>query len=170
MAEVILQARLAERGIDGSVASAGTLGWGERGATTHAVTVMDEMGLDLSAHRSRKIETAHLDVDLVLAMTRIHAGAVTARDKSLAPCVFLPGELLRLLRSTGAAPGDEHEGTTMMDRIRAVGGARTGPAIGRPGDEVADPAGEPLDVYRATAARLDRELTNLADLLAEATA
>ncbi|MEM7141252.1 MAG: hypothetical protein AAF548_09490 [Actinomycetota bacterium] len=172
MAEAILSARLAERGIEASVASVGTLGWSERGATPHAVTAVAELGLDLSGHRSRKIENEHLDVDLVLAMTRIHAGAVTARDKTLASGVFLPGELVRLLRAADEEgemanaheSADTPDGTALVARIRRMGGARTGAAIGRPGDEVADPAGESLDVYRATAARLDRHLTGLAAL------
>lgn len=162
MAQVILQARLAERGIAAEVQSAGTLGWAERGATPHAVTVMEELGLALGDHRSRKIDPSHLDVDLVLAMTRVHAGAVTARDQALAPCVFLPGELGRLLRRSP----EPAYAMTMTERIRRLGEQRSGPVIGRPVDEVADPAGEPIDVYRATAARLDRDLTSLAVLLA----
>lgn len=162
MAQVILQARLSERGIAADVQSAGTLGWAERGATPHAVTVMQELGLALGDHRSRKIDASHLDVDLVLAMTRVHAGAVTARDQTLASCVFLPGEFRRLWRG---APGPVGA-VTMIERIRELGDRRSGPVIGRPADEVADPAGESIDVYRATAARLDRDLTAVADLLA----
>ncbi|GJM38779.1 MAG: hypothetical protein DHS20C19_21460 [Acidimicrobiales bacterium] len=165
MAEVILQARLSERGIAADVQSAGTLGWAERGATPHAVTVMEELGLALGDHRSRKIDPSHLDVDLVLAMTRTHAGAVTARDQTLAPRVFLPGELRRLWRGTPEPDGASTMGER-IERIRQLGAQRTGPVIGRPAEEVADPAGEPIDVYRATAARLDRDLTALADLLA----
>jgi protein-tyrosine phosphatase len=164
MAEVLLAARLADHGVDAMVASAGTLGWAERGATPHAVSVMGEMGLDLSAHRSRKLAPDQLEVDLVLAMTRDHAGAVVARDKSLAPHVFLPGELVRLLRGS-AQEGEAMAKRSMVDRIVAIGASRTGPTIGRPAEEVADPAGEPLDIYRATAARLDRDLTGLAALL-----
>lgn len=159
MAEVILTARLAEAGVEASVASVGTLGWGDRAATPHAVAVMGELGLDLSAHRSRRIEPAHLEVDLVLAMTRDHAGAAIARDESIRPSVFLPSELLRLAR--GAAKDQ-----LTMQTIRELGAARRGPVIGRAHEEIADPAGEPIDVYRATAARLDRELTALAKALA----
>ena len=161
MAEVILSARLAEMGMEASVSSAGTLGWGDRGATPNAVTVMHELGLDLRAHRSRRIEPAHLDVDLVLAMTRDHAGAAIARVEGLRSGVFLPAELLRLMRSgSGPADGD------VLSAIRRLGAERQGPAIGRASEEVADPAGEPIEVYRATAARLDRELTALARALA----
>lgn len=169
MAEVILAARLAELGVDARVESAGTLGWARRAATPHAVAVMDELGLDLSGHRSRRIEPAHLDVDLVIAMTRNHAGAVIARDESLRSGVFLPSELLRVLRaaSTGqpATPGAPATPAMLVAEIRRMGAARVGP-LGRAADEIADPAGEPIDVYRATAARLDRELTAIARALA----
>ena len=91
-------------------------------------------------------------------MTRDHAGAAIARDRSIRPGVFLPSELVRLMRaSTAEAP--------MMETIKRFGAARTGPTIGRATDEIADPAGEPIEVYRATAARLDRELSALARLL-----
>lgn len=164
MAEVILAARFAELGVDARVESAGTLGWAERGATPHAVAVMDELGLDLSRHRSRRIEPAHLDVDLVIAMTRNHAGAVIARDESLRSGVFLPSELLRLVRAS--SDGEPGLPAMTVAEIRRRGAARVGPALGRAADEIADPAGEPIDVYRATAARLDRELTAIARVLA----
>jgi hypothetical protein len=38
--------------------------------------------------------------------------------------------------------------------------------LGRAMDEIADPAGEPIDVYRRTAAELDARLTEIAALLA----
>lgn len=157
MAEAILRARFAERDVAADVVSVGTLGWGERSATDKAVEVMSELGLDISQHRSRRIEPVHLDVDLVLAMTRDHAGAVIARDQSTRACVFLPGELARLLRSGPAA--ERHQ--DMRERIRTLGAVRSGPAIGRPAEEVADPAGESIEVYRTTAQRLDRDLSVL---------
>jgi len=164
MAEVILGARLAEHGIDATVSSVGTLGWAERGATPLAVEVMGEMGLDLGAHRSRRIEPGHLDVDLVLAMTRDHAGAAIARDQTIRSCVFLPAELLRLLRGVVGEGVPVEKNVT--ERIRVLGNARTSQILGRATDEVPDPAGESIEVYRATAARLDRELTALAAALA----
>ena len=76
MGEAILRARLGAAGVAASVASAGTLGWSQRPATPHAVAVMAEMGLDMGDHVSRRLHSDDLDVDLVVAMTRIHAGAV----------------------------------------------------------------------------------------------
>jgi protein-tyrosine-phosphatase len=153
MAEGILRARLAEAEIDANVASVGTLGWSERGATPNAVTAMAEIGIDISTHRSRKLAPDHLDIDLVVAMTRDHAGAVIARDPSLAVRVFLPGELRRLVRTTGPRTLDD------------LGAARVGATVGRADEQVADPAGESLDVYRSTAARLDRDLSAFVGML-----
>jgi len=166
MAEAILRARLAARGIAAEVNSVGTLGWSGRPATPKAVDVMAAMGLDISAHRSRRIEPAHLDVDLVLAMTRDHAGAVIARDEAARPRVFLPSELVRLLRSTPReVPDEAPDGGTragVAQQILGLGALRQG-AIGRAAEEVADPAGESVDVYRVTAQRLDRDITGLVD-------
>src|SRR2546423_15345231 len=53
MAAAILQQRLAERGVDARVTSAGTMPWSS-GATAPAVEVMREHGLDISAHENRQ--------------------------------------------------------------------------------------------------------------------
>jgi protein-tyrosine-phosphatase len=161
MAAAILRVRLAGRGVAADVSSVGTLGWEGRPATPKAVEVMTEMGLDISDHRSRRIEPDDLDVDLVLAMTRDHGGAVIARDEATRSAVFLPSELVRLLR--GAPLPEPIESPTQ--RIRGLGARRSGPTIGRPAEEISDPAGESIDVYRLTARRLDRDLTGLVDEL-----
>jgi protein-tyrosine-phosphatase len=93
-------------------------------------------------------------VDLVVAMTRDHAGAVVARDPALRSRVFLPAEFPRL------GDGLSVSGSP-ADHVQRVGEGRTGTVIGRPHEEIADPAGEPIDVYRATADRLDRALGDL---------
>lgn len=165
MAEAILRDRLADAGVTACVASAGTLGWSQRPATRQAVAVMAEMGLDISDHVSRSIGGDDLNVDLVVAMTRIHAGAVIGRDDELRTRVFLPSEFARL--SAGLSPQRLVTPTrdTMRGRIVAAGELRVGELVGRPAEEIEDPAGEPLATYRAAAARLDRHLTGLVDAL-----
>ena len=83
MAEALLRRHLAEAGIAAEVRSAGTLGWNDRPATDHAVTVMAELGLDIGAHTSRRLAPELLHADLVVTMTRDPAGAVLARDPEL---------------------------------------------------------------------------------------
>ena len=164
MAAALLASRLAARGArDARVHSAGTLAWGGA-ATRHASAVLREHhGLDLSDHRSRQLTPELVaDADLVLAMTRNHLGAVVARDPGALRRAFLVGEIVRLGRAVGprapAQPVDEW--------VAAVAARR--PGEGPPGhaaDEVGDPVNDGLEVYRATAARLDRLTGELAALL-----
>ena len=161
MAEAILRARLAEAGVQAHVASAGTLGWSQNPANPHAVTAMAELGLDVGSHVSRPISDVDLDVDLVVAMTRIHAGAVIGRDRALKSRVFLPAEFSRLARGTQPPTLRASTRFEMRERIETIAAQRLGDLIGRPAEEIEDPMGEPPAVYRATAARLDRHLTSL---------
>ncbi|MCY4492357.1 MAG: hypothetical protein OXB92_00685 [Acidimicrobiaceae bacterium] len=168
MGEAILRARLGAAGVGASVASAGTLGWSQHPATPHAVAVMAEMGFDIGDHVSRRLNSDDLDVDLVVAMTRIHAGAVVGRDSELKTRVFLPSEFARLAASSGSSgltTPTNSTGNAMSERIAAVGAMREGELVGRPAEEIDDPFGEPLAAYRATAARLDRHLTGLVNAL-----
>jgi protein-tyrosine-phosphatase len=99
-------------------------------------------------------------------MTRDHVWRATTLSPDATQRAFLLGELARLGRRAGSRHPDESE------RAWAQRVARERPdgPIGRHDDEVADPVGEPLAVYRATAARLDRDLRVIAELLAPGTA
>ncbi|MCU0272156.1 MAG: hypothetical protein MUE34_02890 [Acidimicrobiales bacterium] len=162
MAEGLLRHHLGGSGLDLLVESAGTLGWNERPATPHAVEVLRERGIDIETHRSRKLSGDDVRAaQLVLVMTRIHAGAVLAHDPTARDRTFLPAELLRLAQASGGRPGAVPFGTW----IAQLGAARPAGPIGRAQEEVADPAGEPLEVYRATADRLERTVERLVALL-----
>jgi len=74
MAEAILRALVAERGLsDIVVSSAGTGAWDGAPASEGAYLVAIEKGLDLSAHRARLLtpEVAE-SADLILTMSRSH--------------------------------------------------------------------------------------------------
>jgi protein-tyrosine phosphatase len=162
MGEALLRARLAERGVAAQVHSAGTLAWGGP-ATGSAVLTMREHGLEIEGHLSRPLTDELVQhADLVLGMTRDHVwraslGADGAVDRS-----FLVGELVRLGTQAGARGPDE----SVRAWAARVAALRPDGPVGRAGDDVADPVGEPLTVYRGTAARLDRDLTVVAALLA----
>ena len=80
MAAAILQQRLAERGVDARVTSAGTMPWSS-GATGPAVEVMREHGLDISGHENRQMTRELVEeADLVLGMTRDHVSIAIARS------------------------------------------------------------------------------------------
>ena len=165
-----MRARLAERGVDAAVSSAGTLAWGGP-ATTNASIALGELGVELGSqlerHLSRQL-TGDLvgDADLVLGMTRDHVWRATTLVPDAIDRSFLVGELARL--GTTAGPRHEHESARAWAG-RVADERPTGPGpIGRVGDEVADPVGEPLVMYRRTAARLDHDLRVIAELLAPA--
>jgi protein-tyrosine phosphatase len=162
MAAAILQNRLDQSGVGARVSSAGTSPWGS-GATGDAVTVMGERALDISTHRNRRL-TAELveQSDLVLGMTRDHVSFALKRSQHAAGKMFLLGELARL----GAQVGPRDAGEPLAGWVGRVAAARPSDRpLGRAVDEVADPVGEPIDVYRTTVARLDRDLTTIAALL-----
>jgi protein-tyrosine phosphatase len=163
MAAALLARHLADRGVDAKVGSAGTRSW-DIGATEDAVSVMSERGLDIAEHANRQLTPDLVDrADLVVGMTREHVAIATARCPDAAERAFLVGELARLGRAVGPRGADE----TVRDWLARV--ADTRPAerpLGRWDDEVGDPVGEPIGVYRDTVAVLDRHLSVIADLLA----
>jgi protein-tyrosine phosphatase len=163
MAAAILQQRLAEQGVDARVTSAGTRPWSQ-GATDDAVAVMREHGLEISAHENRKLTRELVEeADLVLGMTRDHVSIANARSPDARRRTFLVGELARL----GSDVGPRHDAEPVSTWVERAADARPlRMPLGRATDEIADPAGEPIDVYRRTAAELDARLTEIAALLA----
>lgn len=92
MAEGLLRAALAERGIEGvEVSSAGTGAWDGAPVSEGAYLVALERGLDLSEHRARLLtrEIAQ-DADLILVMSRHHRARVA--DLGGVDKVFVLGE------------------------------------------------------------------------------
>lgn len=145
---------------DLAAASVGTLGWNGHPATPHAVRVMSERGIDMSGHISRRMTADDVAAaDLIVAMTRKHAWAVAAHDEAAYERTFLLGELVRA--ATESPPrGDLRRWATALGRLRGDA------PIGHAQDEVADPAGESLEVYRNTADLLEARLAALVPLLA----
>ena len=75
MAEALLRQRIAAAGQGDAyqVESAGTGAWTGQPATPEAMGVMQEKGLSLAGHRSRKATPAMIDsADLVLTLSRSH--------------------------------------------------------------------------------------------------
>jgi protein-tyrosine phosphatase len=163
MAAAILQQRLGERGVDARVTSAGTRPW-NAGATDHAMAVMQEYGLDVSGHENCSVTPQLVArADVVLGMTRQHVNFVTARWPDAADRTFLVGELARLGAQIG--PRAESESASQWAASAADARPQDRP-LGRAVDEIEDPVGLPIAVYRETAMELDRRLTEIAALLA----
>ncbi len=147
------------------VGSAATMDWSGRPAHQHAIAVMAERGLDLSAHRSRRLSHHLVDEsDLIVAMTRNHGWAVAARSEAKAAATFLPAELGRLAVQAGnRRSADAGAWVARLHALRRTW-ADTRP-FGRAADEIPDPIGEPLACFRDTADRLHRELSPAAECL-----
>ncbi len=166
MAEALLRHHLAAGGErhglgDLAVASAGTLGWNGAPATPHVHEVLAELGVVLDGHTSRKLTRAMVDeASLIVPMTRMHAWAIAAHDPEAASRTFLLDELVRLGAQVGSRGGEMLEAW-----LTELDAARPPDRLCRASEEVADPAGESLEVYRATAARLDRAVRRAVELL-----
>lgn len=157
MAEVVLAAKLAARGVDADVRSAGMLEGG-RPAWPEAVTAMAEWGLDLAPHVSTQLTVPIVrDADLVLGMTREHAREAIVLEPSAYARVFTLKELVRggSSRPRGTQPLDTWLAEVAAQReVEDLLGAD-------PHDDVEDPIGGPLESFRATAAELDGLLDRL---------
>ena len=81
--------------------SAGVAAWGGDGASPEAVEVMREIGVDISAHRNRKLTRALADeAAIILAMTDGHRREIERRFPEAAGKTFL-------VKSFGAAPAED---------------------------------------------------------------
>ena len=85
MAEGMLRAMLKERGMEGfRVRSAGIAAFSGEKASPQAVRVMGELGIDLSGHRARRLDTGMLkEADQILAMTGGNKIAVQSWEPSV---------------------------------------------------------------------------------------
>jgi protein-tyrosine-phosphatase len=163
MAAAMLRQRLAAYGTYARVSSAGTRPW-SAGATEDAIVVMREYGLDISGHENCPVRLELVEqANLVLGMTRQHVNYVTARWPDVAERTFLVGELARLGGQTGPRATSESV-SQWAERVSAARPPLR--PLGRAVDEIDDPVGLPISVYRQTAAVLDKWLTEIAALLA----
>lgn len=163
MAEGLLRARLAERGVPARVHSAGLLTQ-DRPASDHGVTAMSRRGIDISAHRSRRLAAAMIhEADLILAMERHHVREVAVLAPDAFARTFTLPELARRARAGGPRSDDESVG----DWLRWISAGRQRADIlgDDPADEVADPIGRPAREYERTAVELEDLVTTVVDHL-----
>ena len=154
MAEALLRYRAAEASVPIVVSSAGFLFDGEP-AASDAIAAMSELGIDISAHRSRIVGPEMVRaVDLIITMERTHARSLVLKAPDSAHKIHTVGAAVRGLSSS--EPG------TMSERIARLGRERSAvDLLGRGDDEVDDPNGRPLKFHRRTAAQLDRLVSDL---------
>jgi protein-tyrosine phosphatase len=162
MAQALLSARLAERGLPVAVASAGLLGGGQP-PPPEVAEVMAARGLAVDAHRSRVVTADDLAAaDLILGLARGHLRHAAVLLPEAWPRTFTIRELVRRGRQAGPrAPGER-----LADWVnRAADGRGRRDVLGAStADDVADPSGGPPSGYQATAELLDRLTADLVDL------
>jgi protein-tyrosine phosphatase len=146
-----------------SVASAGLLEGGYA-SPPEVVTVMEELGIDLSGHSSRQISPELVvESDVIVGMARRHAREVVLLDGAAWDHTFTLKEFVRRGDLVGGRGPDEalrvwldalHEGRKRTDLV--------GSSVA---DDVADPIGGPLEGYRKTARELGELVGRAAALL-----
>jgi protein-tyrosine phosphatase len=159
MAEALLRRRLADLGSDATVRSAGMLADGAP-PPPEAIAAMAGHGLDVSAHRSRRLTPEDLErADLTLAMAREHLRHAVVTAPSAWTRAFTLRELVRRGTKIGPrAPGENLAG--WLARVHE-GRERAALLGDSPDDDVADPAGGPQRAYTETAAVLSHLLDQL---------
>jgi protein-tyrosine phosphatase len=164
MAAGLLRTRLAGRGFEAQVASAG-LGPAGLAAVPDAVDVMADVGIDIRAHRSRQVTPeVCAGADLVLAMTRQHVVELVVLSPGAWPHTFMLREALERARGIGPRrPGEEP--SHWIERMHD--GRRRAAILSAPSSiDVADPIGQPRRAFVQTRRELEGLVEELTELLA----
>ncbi len=136
MAEALLREKLKDTGLDIKVWSAGTAAFREDKASGHAVRVMADRGIDLSAHRARTLDPGMIDeADLILTMTRDHRQAIVNMAPRAAEKVFT-------LKEYVYGQGDEDN-----EKVETA--------------DISDPFGGPVEYYEVCARELEEAIDRL---------
>ncbi|HEX7276977.1 MAG TPA: hypothetical protein VF244_06340 [Acidimicrobiales bacterium] len=162
-AEAMLRHRLHDLGVEARIRSAGLLDAGHP-AHSNSVETLAGRGLDLSAHRSRRL-TADVvrSADLILGMAREHVREAVVLLPAAFPKVFTLKELVRRGEAVGPRGTDE----SLADWLaRAHAGRTSADLMGNSEeDDIADPIGMPRSAYERMAEELDTQLDRLVALI-----
>jgi len=120
--------------------------------TAETLTAARELWFDLSSHESTPLDaTTVADADLVLGMTRAHAREIIVIEPVAAWRTFTFKELVRRAE---ASPRVREPFGDWISRLASERGSDE--LLGSsPDDDVADPIGQPLSVFRRTLTELD---------------
>jgi protein-tyrosine phosphatase len=162
-AEAWLRAWLSETGVDATVRSAGLLTQG-RSSPPEFIEVARRLGVDLSAHRSSRMQREDLEnADLVIGMGREHVREAVATSPAVWPRCFTLKELIRRGRTVGSRRPEQsleswisvlHQG---RKTVNLLGSATE--------DDVFDPMSGSEQDYQACASELAHLIKELAILL-----
>jgi protein-tyrosine phosphatase len=144
--------------VRGQVLSAGTSVNEIAPATAETLTAARERWFDLSSHESTPLDATTVgNADLVLGMTRAHAREIIVIQPAAVRRTFTFKELVR------RAEASPRVGERFGDWLSRLASERDADELlgSSPDDDVADPIGQPLSVFRRTLTELD----DLADRL-----
>ncbi len=161
MAAALLEAALDRRGIDVRVRSAGLRAYPGAPATDLAVAVLAEAGIDIGGHRSRALAPEDLEsADVVVTMTRAQLRTVAIHATDLFPRLYTLKELARRARE-----GEPRRNEGVRDWAQRVGRARHLADVVRddPADDIRDPVGEPIEVFRGVCAEIVLAIADIVD-------
>jgi protein-tyrosine phosphatase len=149
LAEAMFRAELERRGIAATVESFGVLKLGGTPALPEVVEYGNELGVNLSRHRTRSVERDVLaNFDLVVGFERAHLATAVVDGGAGRDVTYTLPELVELLERTEDSPSDPHERLARAAAHRNVGKTFSGVA------EVADPLGRPGREQHRLAARV----------------
>ena len=163
MAEGLLRDRLEGLGVEARIQSAGVLDSGSP-AAPEAVAALRARGIDISAHRSRRLSAPLVvGADLIVAMARQHVREVVEIEPGAWARSFTLKELVR----RGGLAGPWARGQSLEEWLAKLAADRTySEMLGTSSsDDITDPIGGPRSRYEATAAELAELVASLAVLL-----
>jgi protein-tyrosine phosphatase len=153
LAAAALRTRLAHRDPAVTVESAG-LGAEGFPATPPTVDAAAALGLDLSTHRSRRVDASLVGrAELLVGMERSHVREIVVLDRRSLPRAFTLKELVRRGSDIGSRAPNESL-AAWLERVNR--GRRATDLLGSsPDDDVADPTVDLLADYDVTAREVD---------------
>jgi protein-tyrosine-phosphatase len=162
MAAAFMAQRLEGTRVSADIRSSGLL-VGSYPPPDEVISVMEKYGIELRGFRSRKVAGTDLaSSDLVVAMTQGHVRELVLIDHLVLPRTFTLSELVRRGREVGERSPD----MTEQLWVASVAEGRSGPPVGRSrSDDIPDPYGRRLAVYKKTAGKIKEEIDELVGLL-----
>jgi protein-tyrosine phosphatase len=153
LAGAFLRREIARRGLAVEVLTAGFRESGNA-ATPPTVEVAEDFGLDLRAHRSRKVDRGLLlGADAVLGVERLHVREAVVLERSVWPRAFTLRDVVR--RSEAVAPRAPDESLRSWLALLSAGRDRMSLMGASPEDDVLDPTTDRTVDHRTTAELLE---------------
>jgi protein-tyrosine phosphatase len=160
IAEHLLARAVDVAGLPWSVSSAGVAAQDGRPMHAHTAQVLQSRGFATDSWSSRRLTAEFIDdADLVLTATTDHRRQVVTVAPRAAPRTFTLLQFARLTKSAGPPPYEDTDAETFAEwAVRARGSVQP---VAAHKDDIADPIGRSLRVFRACAARIDSAIEHI---------